>query len=553
MNHGTEERQQTRGVARDSASASGQGSAGSRWVQDVLRPVLMAAMLVCVLAPLVYMLEVMLGNWDGTFFLVFAFLAAIEGILFERALQKRGISDVAYLVSRGAEALILVIMLKFVSYVPLGLDQLWADMAMAPSDPARLLTDVDLFTAVLLVPLWAGSIWVSRLVIQLDDDAQRAEPPADKTSTEYYLWLTQPSVVGDRQAALQTLGDVFVWGGLVMLVASGLAQAFVPMDRALAIPLLLYFAIGIVFLSQARFSVTQAGWSALQIPMQTRIGRRWLVWGTVFLIGVALLALLLPTGYAMGPIRAFLGVLAFIVGIIVYLISLLFFLLTLPLAFLFPRVEKPQEPTFTPMEVGPQQQAAGSGAPPWLEAVGSALFWIILAAIVGYAGYRFFKDRLEKVDEEGADAGSWLARLLVWLRGTWRRWRQWQEEVRQERAQRRSDRVREREGPSRLSRFLSLRRLPPRELIRYFYLSTARRAEEAGQPRRRGQTPHEYQASLREQFPDLEPDLDGLTGAFVEARYSDHSIQKEDAEAVKPLWQRIKAALRRRRVGGPSQ
>jgi hypothetical protein len=84
--------------------------------------------------------------------------------------------------------------------------------------------------------------------------------------------------------------------------------------------------------------------------------------------------------------------------------------------------------------------------------------------------------------------------------------------------------------------------------VRYFYLSAVRRAEQAGQARRPGQTPYEYQADLRERFSDLEPDLGDLTEGFVKARYSQHAVEREDAEAVKGPWQRIKAALRQRRV-----
>jgi len=46
-----------------------------------------------------------------------------------------------------------------------------------------------------------------------------------------------------------------------------------------------------------------------------------------------------------------------------------------------------------------------------------------------------------------------------------------------------------------------------------------------------------------------DPDLDGLTEAFVKARYSQEPVAQQEAEAVKPLWQRIKAALRRQRIG----
>jgi hypothetical protein len=75
----------------------------------------------------------------------------------------------------------------------------------------------------------------------------------------------------------------------------------------------------------------------------------------------------------------------------------------------------------------------------------------------------------------------------------------------------------------------------------------SRRAAQAGRSRAPAQTPHEYQADLDRQFPELEPDLTGLTSAFVKARYSRQAVEKEDAEAAKPLWQRIKARLQRRR------
>jgi hypothetical protein len=101
---------------------------------------------------------------------------------------------------------------------------------------------------------------------------------------------------------------------------------------------------------------------------------------------------------------------------------------------------------------------------------------------------------------------------------------------------------------AKISRFFSLRRLPPRELVRYFYLSAAKRATQAGQSRGPNQTPYEYQDMLDNRFPELEPDLTGLTNAFIKARYSYRPVRKEDADAVKPLWQRIKVALRRRRA-----
>jgi hypothetical protein len=133
------------------------------------------------------------------------------------------------------------------------------------------------------------------------------------------------------------------------------------------------------------------------------------------------------------------------------------------------------------------------------------------------------------------------------VRALWWQWLRWRREVRTRLEERRAERRAERALGMREQRFLSLRGLPPRELIRFFYLSMARRADQAGMRRLPGQTPYEYRAELDRRFPDLEPDVEGLTEAFVAARYSPKPVAQEDAEAVKPLWQRVKAALRRRR------
>ena len=319
--------------------------------------------------------------------------------------------------------------------------------------------------------------------------------------------------------------------------------------RALAVPVLLYFALGIALLTQARFSVTHAGWQTQGLEIQPGIARRWLFWTVIFLVGVAFVALLLPTQYALGPIQALLGVFGFLFRGIMLLISILFFLLMLLLSFLFPAVEQPQPPALT------QDLFAPPGEPPpaaasslWLEVLLSALFWMLVLAIVGYALYRFLQDRFGTIPEEEGAPGSWWQRLLVWLRALWRQWWAWQHGVQVRLAERRARRREAGEAGARGFRFFFPGRLPPREQVRYFYLSAERRAAQAGKPRAAGQTPYEYQADLDQRFPELEPDLEGLTEAFVGARYSPQPVQREDADAVKPLWQRIKAALRRRRA-----
>jgi hypothetical protein len=80
--------------------------------------------------------------------------------------------------------------------------------------------------------------------------------------------------------------------------------------------------------------------------------------------------------------------------------------------------------------------------------------------------------------------------------------------------------------------------------IRYFYLSTVRRASEQGVSREPGKTPLEYVQQLKTNWPEAENDLDDLTEAFIRARYSSQPIRREETNIVKAHWKRIRARLR---------
>jgi hypothetical protein len=521
--------------------------AGPGWIENLLRPALIAGMAVCIGAPVVRVLEEMWPGWDGSYLLTFAFFAGLEGILAERLLQRRRVTGWAYLGSRAAELLFLLLVLKLLNYFPLGPGQLLADAARWPLDPGSFVTDLDLLTGMLFAALWVGAVYAGRMVAEIELPEARTDlPPADRSSPEYYLWLTQPSMVGDRQERLDRLGELFLLGGMALLFAAALVHAFVSSARALGVPILLYFALGVALLSQAQFSVKNASWQVQGLPVQPDMARRWLLAALAFLAGIALVALVLPTGYALGPFRAIWAALSLLLQVLAFVFSLLFFIFLSLLAFLLPRteIERPVPPRLDP--VTPPVPGGEAVAFPWLQVLASAVFWLVILIIVGYAVARFVRERWPQWGAgEAEQAGLWR-RFLAWLREIWQRWRGWQSDVREEWARRRAEAAREARG-ARPARPFSLRRLGPRELVRYFYVSTARRAAQAGQPRRPAQTPYEYEASLGGQFPDLEPDLLGLTEAFVQARYGREPVEADDVERVKPLWQRIKAALRRRR------
>jgi hypothetical protein len=528
-------------------------SSGNWWLENLVRPLLIAAMMTCLAVPPVVILEWAMAKWamaewNGTYFLAFAFLASLEGILSERVLHKKRITGWGYLASRGAEALILLILLKLISYVPLGLGRLWADALTWATHPELLIGNIDVYSSALFLPLWAGSLYVSRAASELDVEPGSNTPPPDKTSTAYYLWLTQPSPVRDRQEGLDRLGEAFLWGGIAILLTSAAVHGLLPAGKVPAIPALLYFGLGIALLSQARFSVSHIGWQIQGIPVQPGIGRRWLLWTAIFLSGVALVALLLPTTYTLGPLRALLAVIDIVVQGFLYVLAVIYFVLAFLLSFVFPQVETPTPPPLPATPAPPLEPGTAATVMPVSQALLSVLFWIAILVIVVYALLRFLRDRFGLFDRGEAAKGTWWGRFLAWLHSLWQQWRTWRQGVQASLVRRWAGRRAVQSAGQGLFRHVPLRRLSPREKVRFFYLSAARRAAQAGQPRRPGQTPSEYRASLESRFPDLEPDLTGLTDAFIEARYDRRPVQAQDAEAVEPLWKRIKAALRRKRL-----
>ena len=522
------------------------GSSGV--VDNLLRPVMIAGMLACLTAPLVLLLQRLGLGYGANYFAIFAFLASLEGILSERVLQRRRIVGWAYLGSRVSEAILLLLLLKLSTYLVLGYDQLLTDAQTWVTNPYSFFSAPDLFLGTVFLITWGVSLYVAHMTLELDVTEDKAPAPEDKTSTQYYMWLTAPPVVRDRQETLAWLTETVLWGGILLLLASAAVHFLTEAAGVLAIPALLYFALAVALLTQARFSVTQSGWQAQGITSQPGIARRWLVWVVVFLVGISLIALILPTYYSLGPLQACLGALGIVYAVLSFLVSLLFFLLTLPFTLLSPGADRPTPPPLQIESLPAPDPAVTSTSPPWLEVLGSAVFWVVVLAILGYALFRFWRDRVGAVEDGEPAEQTWWARFRVWLKRLWQGLWAWRQGLRDELTLRWAARRAESPLAGRISRLFSPGRLSPREMVRFFYLSAARRAAQAGQPRHPGQTPHEYQDSLDERFPELEPDLEGLTGAFIRARYAPHPVEQEHVAAAKPLWQRVKAALRRRRI-----
>jgi hypothetical protein len=233
--------------------------------------------------------------------------------------------------------------------------------------------------------------------------------------------------------------------------------------------------------------------------------------------------------------------------LLMFILQLILFLLSLPLVWLLSlmgqELQMAPRQTLPPLEV-PNYPPGGS-APPWLEVLRSLLFWLVLLAIAWYLLKVYFSDNPGLV--QGLRQVKLMRFVLDLLAALWRRlagltqagWDMIPKKVS----------LTGQDG--RLSR-LSLRRLAgiaslsPRERILYYYLNTLERARRRGPIRTDSQTPYEFEPRLSGAIPEAEQEVNILTRAFVQARYSLETFDDTQAELARVLWQRIRQALSER-------
>ncbi len=224
---------------------------------------------------------------------------------------------------------------------------------------------------------------------------------------------------------------------------------------------------------------------------------------------------------------------------------------------------------------------------PWLELLKSILFWVVLAGMLIFAIYYYFRENQalwSGIRRLGLSRR--LYQFWLWISGQLRRTNLViQAKVQQSLAALRS-RFQGSEQP-RLTQRLNLRRLSNREKVFFYYLAMLRRSSERGPARQPWQTPYEYLQELKARYtiptnPQLEIGLDlpestalqadeenldrspvaqdqanpqvelnwlsetqALTEYFVQARYSTQPVTTQEANLVKQIWEHLRKALRK--------
>jgi hypothetical protein len=232
---------------------------------------------------------------------------------------------------------------------------------------------------------------------------------------------------------------------------------------------------------------------------------------------------------------------------VVQIVFLILFIISYGLGLLlslFSGQQSPAQDTM-PRTIPPPPPPAQAAADPnpWWAVIRSLVFWTILFGVIGYSFFHYARDRW------GLFAGVSLGRFSTWLRSLWRRIRRDARRTRQAIQEQIRRRLAGRSRAQMRRRLFSLRRLSPRERVRYFYVSVLHRSERQGFGRGAGQTPFEYEQVLLRELPDAADEIHALTEHFIEARYTEHDVDEEREHQAQTVWQRIKKLLvsRRRR------
>jgi len=314
----------------------------------------------------------------------------------------------------------------------------------------------------------------------------------------------------------------------------------------------LYFMLGLALLSQTQLIELHNTWSQQKIPVSRPVARRWTFYSLVFLALLTAFISIFPTSYSLGILATmqyifgiFFGILFFGTQVIIFVILVLLDLVFI----LFGGTRQVIRPPALPRQLPnlPTSIPGSSGQAGWLDVVKTLLFWSIFTGIMIFSINQFLRQHHEVLD---AIRKMRTTRLLLKL---WQ-WLLWLGLV----AKRGiastltagTTRIRKNGGASGYEPGIinfSIRLLEPRQKVRFFYLTLIRRAGESGLARKGSQTPDEFAASMKTALPGVDTEINSLTGAFVQARYSPAPVEKESADQARSLWNRIKAALKRKK------
>jgi hypothetical protein len=531
----------------------------SAWQSLVGRPLLIAVQATCLVAGLwVIALNVSETPGDLRTVPLVLFLAALAGVASAQWLAEPGQRLMGKTGFQLAQLLLLLAIVRVLSW---GMTGQWPTLVSVRSwilEPWSFFDGVFLATSLMAALAWHRAAVVAGIFYRLALTPGELAYDSERRAGGFWRSgrLPERSLVSRADLVEHYVTQWMVGGVFLALCAAATRVRFGErlslnvLDMGIPTPLVaaivFYFLIGLALLGQARLAVLRAQWLLDGVEMPERLPSRWNRWSLAVILAIGLLAALLPLGstWQLGAIVN--AVVMFFVQIALFIVFLIVSLFGLIMRLFGEQPEMPEIPQELVPAIPQEPLAPLMETPPWL---GGATLWLVvlvalllaLRLLLGKDGLDVTRRKLQRLL-----ARLW-AYLKSWGRGVQDLARSIQVSLPGRRATANDDAARQ------PWRFIRLGGLPPREQVRYFYLTTLRRAADQGIVRQPAQTPQEFVQDLERTWPEAELDVEALTEAFVVARYDVAEISPDEAQQVKSVWERIKRALRGKRNTGTLQ
>lgn len=509
----------------------------------VLSHLLVLAMAMCVVALFIQFGQRLVPGWDAGYMVVVAFLVGLEAIYSKRTLYRVMPLSATWFKHRTAEWVVILVALKALLYLMRGVDQFWVDVQLwSQAFFVNFFSGEFLGAVVIAWVAWSITGMFTGVLLDLEGDVLFADDDS------------RAVLLSDRPGARQRLAErIFLIGGLMIFMIALLRLDLGALDLNLPVVrtgvgwLVVYLLLGLALLGLSNFAVLRASWGWDRVPLGRNLAGQWALYTLLFVGLVAVIAVLLPTSYAVGLLE----LLGYIVLLVAEVMRFLLVLLAIPIMLLILAVLSllgvgQSNITLPELEFAPPPPPGG-GELSWLAFLRSVLFWVVIVGVIVFAFRHYLRQRQDLVARIKRLPG--IAQLLAAWQWLWERMARANRKL-QTAWQNRRQRGHPTAKPAATVpwRFVNPGRLSARERVLFFYLAMVRRGGESGIHRQPGQTPYEYAQSLETALPENFDDVASLTDSFVEARYSRHTISPEQAGTVQTLWERIKRAFRRHRT-----
>lgn len=539
------------------------------WTRRLIRPLLISLLATAVAIALLVIVRSLSPGPEWMLIAPLCFFVALEGAYTTAWLKNPNSYGVDRLIYRLTEIFLIIVIARLYSWAVFGQGiPSPEEIRLYLASPLSLLA-VGNFVTTTFVTLIAW--WVA---VSLGGIFARLDVSVFEINFYTLPIIEQKERADDRPIQIsrdrlyQQYLNLWLGGGVGMILIAALSTFEVgeltevtnPFDitrlgltPAMLAALMLYFLAGFWLLSHARLLRMHARWLMDGVAKEADLERGWQRQALWVILAVAVAASFLPIGSSLAISRILslgLSGLAYVAGVVLSFFGMVF---GSALLLLTENVEEgpvmTPEPTPPPPVFEPPVTPQAPPDPFWGMVLTSA-FWALFIAIIVAAFVFFFRERGYRLD--GGQVSQTWAAFTGWLRDLWRRVTRGIHTARRDASRKVRDlgtaaRSTQLDLPRPNIRLVRPNALPPREQIRYYYLALLRRAADRGVPRRESKTPLEFSRDLKETWPEAEAELDELTRAFLEARYSPQPVEKERASAVRRLWNDLRLRLRPRK------